>query len=298
MNNPPAVRLHTLLGDYPLTLALKRGDVRSPQVAFDFADVKTVHTAFKRTVRDLEFDASELAIVTFLMAKAYGAPLVLVPAVITGRFQHPYIGYNPARGVLAPGDLAGRRVGVRSYSVTTVAWLRGILMQDYGLDIDRVRWVTFEDSHIAEFRDPPTAERAPPGKDLLNMLLAGEIDAAIFAEPVTDPRLKPLFPDPAAAARDWYKRNGVVQINHMLVVKDTLSKSNPQAVAEVFRLLVASKRAAGLPAASGIDANPLGIAAVRPGLEVAIDCVYRQRLIPRRFTVDELFDEATRALDL
>ena len=296
MNHPTAARLHTLLGDYPLTQALKKGEVRSPRVEFDFADVKTVHTAFKRVVRDLEFDAAELAIVTFLMARAHGKPLVLVPAVITGRFQHPYIGYNPARGALAPGDLAGRRVGVRSYSVTTVAWLRGILMQDYGLDIDRVRWVTFEDSHIAEFRDPPTAERAPPGKDPLNMLLAGELDAAIFAAPVTDPRLKPLFPDPASAAQEWYKRNGVIQINHMLVVKAALSKSNPQAAAEAFRLLVASKRAAGLPAASAIDANPMGIAAVRPGLEVAIDYVYRQRLIPRRFTVDELFDDATRVL--
>jgi len=296
MSNSQTVTLPTLLGDYPLTLPIKKGEVRSPQIAFDFADVKVPHTAFKRTVRNLEFDVSELAIVTFLMAKAHGAPLVLVPAVITARFQHPYIGYNPARGPLGPGDLAGKRVGVRSYSVTTVAWLRGILMQDYGLDIDRVRWVTFEDSHIAQFRDPPTAERAPAGKDLKSMLLAGEIDAAIFGEPVTDPQLKPLFPDPAAAAQDWYKRNGVVQINHMLVVKESLSKSSPDAVREVFRLLAASKQAAKLPAPGTLDINPLGIEAVRPGLEIIIDYVYRQRLIPRRFEVDELFDDTTRVL--
>jgi 4,5-dihydroxyphthalate decarboxylase len=296
MTDTQTVALHALLGDYPLTLPLKKGEVRSPQIKLDFADVKVPHTAFKRTVRNLEFEVSELAIVTFLMAKAHGAPLVLVPAVVTARFQHPYIGYNPARGTLGPGDLAGKRVGVRSYSVTTVAWLRGILMQDYGLDIDRVHWVTFEDSHIAQFRDPPTAERAPAGKDLKSMLLAGEVDAAIFGEPVTDPQLKPLFPDPAAAAQDWYKRNGVVQINHMLVVKEALSKSNPDAVREVYRLLAASKQAAQLPAPGALDINPLGIEAVRPGLEIIIDYVYRQRLIPKRYAVDELFDDVTRAL--
>ena len=295
-NTSGTTTLRALLGDYPITRALKRGDVRSPDIVFDFADVKTAHTAFKRTVRDLEFDVSELAIVTFLVAKAYGAPLVLVPAVITGRFQHPYIVYNAERGLIGPGDLAGRRVGIRSYSVTTVAWIRGMLMADYGLDIDRVRWVTFEDPHVAEFRDPPTAERAAPGKDLLGMLLAGEIDVAILGEPSTDPRVKTLFPDPSAAARDWYQRNGVIQINHMLVVKESLSKSNPRTVREVYRLIAESKQAAGLPAPDAIDMNPLGIEAVRPGLEIAIDYVHRQRLIPRRYSVDELFDDVTRDL--
>ena len=296
MSNVEAVKLHTLLGNYPVTLALKEGRVGSSSVTLDFADVQTPHTAFKRVVRDLEFDAAELAIVTFLLAKAHGKPLVLVPAVITGRFQHPYIVYNARLGTLTPADLAGRRVGMRSYSVTTTAWIRGMLMADYGLDIDRVRWVTFEDPHVAEFSDPPTAERAAPGKDPLGMLLAGELDVAILGEPCTDPRVKTLWPDPAAAAQDWYKRNGVIQINHMLVVKESLSKSNPQAVREIYRLLVESKRAAELPSPNTIDMNPMGIEAVRPGLEIAIDYVHRQRLIPRRFTVDELFDDVTRAL--
>src|SRR5450631_3434833 len=142
MSHPEPVRLRTLLGDYPITRALKNGEVSSPHVAFDFADVKVANTAFKRTVRDLEFDVSELAIVTFLMAKAYGKPLVLVPAVLIGRFQHQYLVYNSERGLLSPGELAGRQVGIRSYSVTTAAWIRGILANDHGVDIDRVKWVT------------------------------------------------------------------------------------------------------------------------------------------------------------
>jgi 4,5-dihydroxyphthalate decarboxylase len=296
MSNPTAVRLRALLGDYPITAALKKGELRSADVALDFADVKVPNTAFKRVVRDLEFDVAELAIVTFLMAKAYGKPLVLVPAVLVGRFQHPFIVYNAERGGLSPGDLAGRRVGIRSYSVTTVTWIRGILTDDYGVDLDRVKWVTFEDAHVAEFRDPPGIERAAAGKDLVQMLLAGEIDAAIVGAVPSDPRLKPLIADPAAAADAWRRKNGALQINHMVVVKESLSKSNPRAVQEIYRLLAESKRAAGLPAKGALDANPFGVEANRRNLEVAIDYVHRQGLIPRRFGVDELFDDVTRAL--
>ncbi len=296
MTHPEPVRLRALLGDYPVTAALKKGEVRSPDIALDFADVKVPNTAFKRVVRDLEFDVAELAIITFLMAKAYGKPLVLVPAVLIGRFQHPFIVYNAERGPLSPGDLAGRRVGIRSYSVTTVTWIRGILADDYGVDLDRVKWVTFEDAHVAEFRDPPGVERAVASKDLTTMLLEGEIDAAILGALPSDPRLRPLIADPAAAAEAWRRKNNALQINHMVVVKDSLSKSNPRAVQEIYRLLAESKRAAGLPAKGEPDANPFGVEANRRNLEVAIDYVHRQRLIPRRFAVDELFDDVTRAL--
>jgi len=292
-----AVTLRTLLGDYPVTAALKKGELRSPHVEFDFADVKVPNTAFKRVVRNLEFDVAELAIVTYLVAKAHGRPLVLLPTVLVGRFQHPYIVYNMEHGQLAPADLAGRRVGLRSWSVTTSAWVRGILAADYGVDLDSVKWVTFEDSHVAEFRDPPAVERAPEGKDIMAMLLAGEIDAAILGTIPADPRLKPLIPDPEAAAKAWQAKYGALQINHMVVVKESLSKSDPRAVREIYRLLAQSRKAAGLPRPDALDTNPFGVTANRRNLEVAIDCVYRQRLIPRRFAVEELFDEVTGALE-
>ena len=292
------LRLRALFGDYPQTLALKTGALRSTSLAFDFADVKVAHTAFKRVVRDLEFDVAELALVTFLMAKACGKPLVLLPAVLSARFQHPYLVYNAERGQLAPADLAGRRVGIRSYSVTTAAWIRGILAHDYGVELERVRWVSFEDAHVAGYRDPPTVERAAAGKEMLAMLLAGELDAAVLANPLpADQRLKPVIADPATQAREWYQRNRAIQINHMVVVRGTLSQCHPQAVREVFRLLLQSKQAAGLPAAGGIDMNPFGVAANRCNLELAIDYFHRQQLIPRRFEVDELFDDVTRALE-
>jgi 4,5-dihydroxyphthalate decarboxylase len=214
-----------------------------------------------------------------------------------GRFQQPYLVYNPARGPLAPADLAGRRVGVRSYSVTTGAWVRGILADDHGVDLDRVTWVTMEEAHVAEFRDPPNVERAPAGKDLATLLREGALDAAILGEvPGADSPFKPLIPDPAAAARDWQRRHGAIQINHMVVVTEALARARPDAVREAYRLLAEAKRVAGLPAPGDLDTTPFGLEANRRNLEVAIDCVHRQRLIPRRFTVDELFDDVTRAL--
>jgi len=262
---PDPVTLSTLLGDYPVTRALRRGDLMSPAVRLAFAELTSASAGFKRAVHALEFDVAELAIVTFLIAKAHGTPLVLLPAVVLGRFQHPYLVYDRERGRLAPGDLTGRRVGIRSYSVTTVTWLRGVLAEDWGIDLDTITWVTFEEPHVAEFVDPPTVHRAAPGKDMVAMLLAGEIDAAVLGrDRPADPRLLPLIPDPDGAARAWYAKHQAIQVNHMVTVKASLSRSGPRVVEEVYRLLAESKRLAGAPAPGEL--------------------------------VDELFDDVTRGL--
>jgi 4,5-dihydroxyphthalate decarboxylase len=150
------------------------------------------------------------------------------------------------------------------------------------VDLGSVRWVTFEEPHVAEFRDPPNVQRAPQGKEIAAMLLAGELDAAILGEIPTDPRLRPLIADTEAAAADWRRRTGAaLQINHMVVLKDSVERKIAD---EIYGLLVESRKAAGNP-----ETNPFGLEANRRNLEVAIDCVYRQRMIPRRFGVDELF---------
>ncbi|MGF1621951.1 MAG: hypothetical protein ACFCUR_15210 [Rhodomicrobiaceae bacterium] len=291
-----AVVLKALLGDHPATAALKSGAVASPHVTLDFADVKVPNTAFKRVVRDLEFDVAELAIVTFLMAKAQGVALTLLPAVLMARFQHPFIVYNAERGSLAPEDLSGKRVGVRSYTVTTAMWVRAFLANEHGVDPGEIRWVTFEDAHVAGFSDPPNAERAPAGQDLQAMLLAGDIDAAIVGAPIHDPRIRTLFPDPEVTARAWQEKYRAIQINHMVAVKTSLCRSHSELLGEVYRLLLDSKRAAGLPLPGAIDMNPFGIEQNRRNLEIAIEFTYRQKLIPHRFTVDELFEGVADAL--
>jgi 4,5-dihydroxyphthalate decarboxylase len=218
MTDNDALRLTAVLGNYPHTLPLKEGQVSSPRLAFEFVDMKPTHTAFKPMVRELRYDVSEMAIVTFLQAKAYGKPLALLPTAMLSRFQQPLLVYNAERGELRPADLPGRRVGVRAYSQTTGAWIRGILADEYGVDPGKIRWVTFEDAHVAEYADPPEIERAPAGKKLLDMLLAGEIDAAIGEFP-NQPALRPVIPDSAAAAQAWYERHRTVPVKHMVVVK-------------------------------------------------------------------------------
>jgi len=176
------VSLYSLLGSHAGTAALKSGRVSSPMVTFDFADVKVINTQFKSVVRELKYDFAELAIATYLQGHEYGKPYMLLPATIMGRGQHHTIFYNAGRGPLTPADLNGKRLGVRAYTVTTGMWVRGILAGDYGVDLQSITWVTFEEPHVAEFRDPRNVERAPAGKELKQMLLDGEIDAAILGD--------------------------------------------------------------------------------------------------------------------
>jgi 4,5-dihydroxyphthalate decarboxylase len=300
MSTMTAEKVETLdacFGNYPHTQALKKGAIKSDRVTFRFTEVEPINKAFLLMVRQEKFDVSEMAIATYLQAKAYGKPMTLIPATMMGRFQHGTMFYNAERGTVTPENLPGRRVGVRAFSQTTGVWLRGILWKDYGLDLAKVKWVTFEDAHLPEYRDPPGVERAAAGKDMMKMLLDGELDAAIFGGNIpNDARLKSVIPDPETAGKEWYKKHGVVPLNHMVVVKSALAKSDPGAVREVFRMLQESKKAAGLPKPGAIDDIPFGFAAVKPALDLMSSYALEMKIIPRRYTVEELFDDTTRAL--
>jgi len=292
-----ATVLNACLGSYPHTRALKDGAVTSDLVKLKFTEINPVNRAFLLMAREQRFDVCEMAIVTYLQGRAYGKPLMLMPATMMGRFQHGTLLYNCERGHLRVEDLPGRRIGVRAFSQTTGVWIRGILWKDYGLDLNKVKWVTFEDAHVAEYRDPPGVERAAAGKDITQMLIDGELDAAIFGGNMPDdPRLKSVITDPETAGKEWYGEHGTVPVNHMVVLKDNLSKSNPTAVRELFRMLLESKKAAGLPKPGAIDFVPFGFDAVKPALELMSAYALEMQLIPRSYAVEELFDETTRAL--
>jgi 4,5-dihydroxyphthalate decarboxylase len=277
-------RLRTLLGTHPCTAALKDGSITSDSVAFDFVEYSPANKGFKPMVREGAFDVSEMAIVTYLMAKSVGKPMVLLPDVVVSRFQHGHALYNAKHGTLKPGDLNGKRVGIRSFTTTTGAWLRGILANEHGVDLDSIDWVTFEDAHVAEYRDP--TKRAPAGKEIVQMLIDGELDA-VLGEKSDHPDLKPLFPDRSKEELSWSAKYAVVPINHMVVVKQELSEQNPDAVREVHRLLLEAAKHAK---SSFPDHN------IRRSLMMIIDYAVQQGLIPRAFTVGELFDDVTRPL--
>ena len=286
-------KLKTLLGDYPVSRALRDGTLKPASFAFDFADVKVPNRAFKRAVRELEFDVAELALVTFFQAKAYGKPLSLVPAVVgAGRFQHHCLVYNAERGPLRVAQLEGKRIGIRALAQTTVTWVRGVLAEDYGVPLEKIQWVTFEDGHLAEFPDPPGVQRAE-GKAAVDMLLAGELDAAIIGTDLPDdPRLKPVLPDPHEAARAWGARLQLVPINHMVAVKTDLLRERPEIVRELYASLEQSKRLAdgGSPKA-GPDLTPFSIESNSRALEVLLRYSHEQGLLPRAYAVDELFED-------
>ena len=291
---PEKIKLYTLLGDYPNTAVLRKGEVTSDLIDLEFADVKVSNTAFKPLVREAKFDLGELAIVTFLQAKTYGKPYVLIPATVLGRGQHHTIAYNPERGRLNASDLTGKRVGVRAYTQTTGAWVRGFLADDYKVDPAKIHWITFEDPHLAEYKDPSFVTRAPEGKTMVQMLIDGELDAAIVGDKLPDLRLAPLIEDADTAARKWAETHGGVPINHMMVVRSAIAASRPDVVKEIYRVLRESRRAVPPPADSSVmDPWRFGVEPNRRSLEIIIDYSFRQKLIPRMFSVDELFDDVS-----
>jgi 4,5-dihydroxyphthalate decarboxylase len=281
------MRLRILLGDHPHTAALKSGAITSDLVELDFAVYTPTNKGFKPMVRDGAFDVAEMAIVTYLMARSYDKPMVLLPDVMMARHQFGFAVTNPGAGIAGPKDLEGKRVGIRSFTTTTGAWLRGMLANDYGVNLDAIEWITFEEPHVAEYVDSTT--KAPAGKAIMQMLFDGELDA-VLGEKSDDPRVAQLFPDVAAAEKAWLARHGVAPINHMVVVSKQLSDTRPDVVREVHRMLEAS-RAVATGKSLSFDAD-----AMNRSLALITDYSAQQALIPRRFSVDELFDDVTRAL--
>lgn len=287
--------LKTNLADAPVTAAVKDGRVTSDQVNLNFCGPKTAHDGFKSMIRENGFDAGELAIVTYFQAIAYGKPFVMLPIPVSGRTQHHCIGFNKELGHLDPKDIEGRKVGVRTYAQTTGLWVKGILQHEYGVDLDKVTWLTIDESHLAEYKDPPNCQKLPPNANLGQMMLNGELAAAILGVDMPkDPRVQTLVPDPFTAAKEWCQREGVLPINHMFVVRKELSKEHPEIVREIYRMLVESRNLAPETVTAALP--PVGLEANRKALEMALQWSFEQKIIPRKISFDELFDDTTASL--
>jgi len=264
----------------PLTAAI--GRYKHTDALFDGPLLRTesfpvISRAFAPMVRTECFDVSEMAIATFLMARAAGSDLVLLPVVLAARFQNGAL-LRRASHEFGPDELAGRRIGVRAYSQTTGLWLRGLLQEEYGLSPDQARWITFESAHVASFCDPPWAERAPAGSDMLEMLRDGRLDAAIFGNDIPAAAdLATVFPDPNAAGQSFLQRYHFMPVNHMLVVRAEVARTEG-----LVRLLLDRFRAAGNP-------FPLGRTALDPAVGLALRYATEQGLLERPLTLDEVW---------
>ena len=305
----PRPKLKAVFQTLGHTSALKDGSVRLPDFELEFEEVPEIIQAFRRMVRGLEFDVSEMALTTYLSARAQRKPFTALPIFLVRAFHHGAILCNTAQGIRGPRDLEGRRVGVnRGYTVTTGVWARSILQHEHGVDLSRITWVLSGDEHVAEFQPPANVVRLESGKTLRDALVAGELAATIGVQ-VAHPDVAPLIPAAQEAGFRALARDGHYPINHLLVVKDAVLESHPRLAGQLFEAFVAAKRpylellqADGIAAPTqadavyrrvlamtGRDPLPYGIAPNRNMLAALIRYAREQQIVSRHYEVEELF---------
>ncbi len=293
--------------------ALKDGSVKPKTFAFEFEDVSVLVDGFRRMVRGLEFDISEMAITTYICAKAHGKRMTALPIFLVRAFHHGAIMVNTNVGIRSPKDLEGKRIGVnRGYTVTTGVWARSVLQDEHGVDLSKITWVLSGDEHVAEYQPPANVVPIEPGKKMSEMLINGELTAAIGIE-VDHPDVKPLIANGLDAGLSALQSRGHYPINHLMVIKDEVLAAHPDLAEGVFNAFVESKRiylqrlnAGHIEKPTVIDAMhqrvmeitgdplPYGIAPNRLVLEDLIGHALKQRIITRALSIDELFASSTR----
>jgi 4,5-dihydroxyphthalate decarboxylase len=296
--------------------ALKEGAVKPHTFEFEFVEVDPLIDAFRRMVRGLEFDISEMALTTYLAAREHGKRFTAIPVFLVRAFHHGAIVVNAKSGIRTPKDLEGKRVGVsRGYTVTTGVWARSVLQHEYGVDLSKVTWVLSGDEHVAEFRPPANVVALEKGRKMADLVVSGELAAAINVE-IDHPDVKPLIPNAKEAGFEALAKRGHYPINHTVVIKDELLAAHRELAADVFEAFAESKRryvdklragAIDKPTAmdelhrrvmqiTGKDPLPYGIAPNRVPLEELVVSAKEQGIISRAFAVEELFPASTRAL--
>ncbi|MDB5545986.1 MAG: phtD [Hyphomicrobiales bacterium] len=309
------MKLHTALQTLGHTQALKDGTIKPQTFEFEFEEVPQIIQAFRRMVRGLEFDISEMAITTYLCAKANGKKFTAIPVFPFRAFHHGAIVTNTRLGITDPKQLEGKKVGVnRGYTVTAGVWARSILQHDYGVDLSKVTWVLSGDEHVAEYKAPANVVPIEAGKKIEDMLLSGEL-AAASGIVMDHPDIKPLIPNPAQVGFEALRARGHYPINHTLVVKDELLEAHPGLAKDIFETFSKAKKAyverlrAGVAEPTkndqtvlkimeitGKDPMPFGVEPNRAMIEAINQFATEQQIIPRPFKMDEIWAKGT--LDL
>jgi 4,5-dihydroxyphthalate decarboxylase len=255
-----------------------------------------------------------MAITTYLTAKAHGKPFTALPVFVMRQFHHAPIVYNVKSGVSSPKDLEGKKVGVRAYTVTTGVWARGILATEYGVDLDKVTWVVVDEEHVQEYRKPSNVlERL--GANLGEMLIQGELAAAIGAGQIDSPDVKPLIPNAREAEAAWFRKTGIYPLNHTVVVKDSLLQADSTLAPRLFNAFKEAKAVflkqlgsgaqlsgdaqalAQRRSVVGDDPLPNGVARNRKALEAVIQFARDQKILPRTVSPEEVFARNTLGLE-
>ena len=311
-----ALTLKTVTRTQGNNQALKDGSVKPDGFEFDFEELPVLIDGFRRMVRGMEFDVCEMALTTYVCARAHGKRFTALPIFLVRAFHHAAIVVNTDAGIQHPKDLEGRRVGVnRGWTVTTGLWARSILQHQYGVDLSKITWVLSGDEHVLEYSAPPYVQTMEKGRKMADMVASGELAGAIGVD-IEAPNVKPLIPLAAQAGLDALRSHGHYPINHLVVVKDEVLKARPDVATAVFdafaeskRRYVARLRAGGIAKLTAVDemhrqviditgADPLpyGLAPNRRMLEEALSSAVEQGILERAPTLEALFPASTHHL--
>jgi len=269
------------IGTYDHTKGLKDGSVSAPGLSFDFVEVSPITRAFRQMAVNQAYDVSEMALVTYMLARVYDKPIVGLPIVLVRSTLLPGLVTADDSPITNPHELNGKTLGIRSYTQTSGVWVRGILQDGFGVDLGSLKWVTFEGAHLDEYTDPSNVSRAGADKNIGDMVKSGELAAAIGV-PLGD-GLRTVIPDAAKAEADWAAKSGVRTVNHIVTVKKSLVDANPRLLQELTDVF---ERARG---ANGASVPPIGIEPNRKAFETLARFAHEQGVTPRRMTMAELF---------
>ena len=314
------VHLRLAVADYPHTAALRNGSIPIEGVDAEIITVEPQIAAFRRMVRQVEFDVCELAPTTYIIARAYGAPFVALPIFVLRRFHHAGLLVRPDSGIKTPTDLEGRKVGVRAYSVTTGVWTRAVLIDEYGLDSSKVTWVVDDEEHVTQLKLPSNVIHTPPGRSLADMMADGELAAGFHGNAgvgrsgsptggwkTVEAHYPDLFPNAEKLEADWYKRTGIYPMHGTIVVKDSILAEHPWVAKSLYQAFSQAKdewlkrldagevngasdqKYAKLRAIVGHDPLPYGMAANLKTIEALRDTAFKQKLTPAKMPVEDLF---------
>jgi len=272
--------------------ALKDGIVSPKTFTFDFEEIPVLVHGFRRMVREQAYDISEMALTTYICAKEHGARFTALPIFLVRDFHHGALQYNINAGINHPKDLEGKKVGVnRGYTVTTGVWARSILQEEYGVDLSKITWVLSGDEHVAQYQPPENVVPVPPGKDMAEMLAAGELAAAIGIK-VEDDNVTALIPNALDAGLNAVRERGVYPINHLIVVKDELLKAHPDLAVDIFNTFVASKQIYLEKLKAGRIENPTPIDSVHQQVLTTLDDPLPYGVEPNRQVLEQLIQHA------
>jgi 4,5-dihydroxyphthalate decarboxylase len=274
-----------------------------------------------RMLRHEEFDACELSLVGYLVAHDQGRDFTAIPAFPHRRFRHSYMVKRTGCGIDKPSDLNGKRIGLDTLQNSAGLWMRGILQDYYGLDLRTVEWWCQEEEDVPlEPASWMKVNRVAGGRDIDEMLRAGELEGALYPEVLPSIRegsdkVALLFPDPRQAEVEYYRESGIFPIMHTVSIRRELLDEHPWVAATLMKAFSEAKdlavadltQTSALPltlpfltehayqtvATMGEDFWPYGLESNRKTLETFVRYMHEQGMIERPMPIEELFAAST-----